>query len=135
RQPCAGERANRDQHTPDQNGVGDRDNRSTMRQVPRPPQSNSSGSGEDRRTPDSHSSNTAMSGAPARSFPRPSEGERNSTRPVQQTAPTGGGFEGLRGDNQRHRPAEDRSAPRPSYGDRGAGAAPVSHSSNSGMSG
>lgn len=117
RQPWAGERANRDK-----NSMGS--NPSSMRQVPRPPQSNSNSV--------SQSSNSAMSGAPAeRSFPRPSDVQRNNNRPpMQQSSPTGG-VAGSRGDNQRHAPAEDRSAPRPSYGDRGAGPAPVQQAERS----
>ena len=128
RQPWAGERANRDPHSPDHPSN------------PKP------------GLPGSPGSNTAMSAAPAeRSFPRPSDAERNNNRPPMQQSSPMGGFGRPRdngdSDNQRHpyptnpkpglvgtpdnRPAEDRSAPRPSYGDRGAGAAPVQQAERS----
>jgi hypothetical protein len=126
RQGWAGEHANPAPHT-EQNAPGteNRDNRSAMRQVPRPTQS-SSRSGEDRGMPVQQSE---------RSFPRSSDSGRNNSRPqMQQTGPTGGmekPHDIGNGDNQRHRPVEDRPAPRPSYGDRGAGAAPVQQAERS----
>src|SRR5262249_50725894 len=88
-----------------------------------------------------------------RSIPRPRDPERNNSRPLmQQSGPTPGmdrprnndispqqSRTGIAGDpgkigngeNQRHRPAEDRPASRPSYGDRSAAAAPVQQAAHS----
>ena len=127
RQGWAGERSNPAPRNSDQNpaGMENRDNRSAMRQVPRPPQSNSH---EDRGISPQQSE---------RSFPRSSDSERNNSRPpMQQSGPVPGmdrqhNNEIGNGDNQRHRPVEDRPASRPSYSDRGAGAAPVQQAERS----
>src|SRR5205814_5389523 len=100
-------------------------NRSTMRQVPRPAQSNSR---EDRGMPAQQAE---------RSVPRPSDSERNNARPPMQQSGPAPGMDRPRnndvgnGDNQRHRPVEDRPASRSSYGDRSAGAAPAQQSERS----
>src|SRR5215510_12424446 len=69
------------------------------------------------------------------SFPRPTDSARNNARPPMQQSGSMSGMERPRdignGDNQRHRPVEDRPASRPSYSDHGAGAAPVQQAERS----
>ena len=130
RQVWAGERSNPASHTEQNAPAAGSDNGASMRHVPRPPQSSNR---EDRGMPVQQAE---------RSFPRASDSERNNSRPsMQQSGPTQSGpTPGMdrphnngfgNGDNQRHRPVEDRPASRPSYSDRGAGAAPVQQAERS----